>query len=146
MAAALCGHVEVVKLLLDYGADPTVKNKRGKTALDLASACNGDAFEGKVAQLHRLRVYLLYVSLPTVTHSVGLGWICWKYQRFVLYFLRIKAALGQHGYQQGYLVCHERSVRSDRQESHALPAHSAKARGNLLHSIAAVPVRLLSMM
>ena len=54
MAAALCGHVEVVKLLLYYGADPTVKNKRGKTALDLASACNGDAFEGTVAQSHRL--------------------------------------------------------------------------------------------
>jgi hypothetical protein len=43
MAAALCGHVEVVKQLLDYGADPTVKNKRGKTALDLASV------EGEVA-------------------------------------------------------------------------------------------------
>jgi hypothetical protein len=44
--------------------------------------------------------------------------------------------------QAGYLVCHDRPVRSDRQESHALPVHNAKARGNLLHSIAAVPVWL----
>ena len=49
MAAALCGHVEVVKQFLAYGADPTVKNKRGKTAHDLASACSGEAFDGEVA-------------------------------------------------------------------------------------------------
>eukprot|EP01043_Picozoa_sp_COSAG02_P004668 COSAG02_NODE_123_length_35269_cov_51.697526_24_plen_53_part_00 len=46
MAAALGGHVEVVKQLLDCGADHTVKNKRGKTALDLAT---GEAGEGEVA-------------------------------------------------------------------------------------------------
>ncbi len=36
--AAHEGHVGVVKLLLEYGADPTVEDKDGRTPLDLARA------------------------------------------------------------------------------------------------------------
>ena len=36
MMAALAGHIYVVKLLLDEGADATLKNDRGFTAMDLA--------------------------------------------------------------------------------------------------------------
>jgi ankyrin repeat protein len=36
--AAIRGFVNVVKLLLEYGADPTVKDKDGRTPLDLARA------------------------------------------------------------------------------------------------------------
>jgi ankyrin repeat protein len=30
------GYVDIVRLLLEYGADPTVKDKDGRTPLDLA--------------------------------------------------------------------------------------------------------------
>lgn len=34
--AAMRGHVEIVKLLLSYGADRTAQNAQGRTAMDLA--------------------------------------------------------------------------------------------------------------
>ncbi len=36
MYASINGHVEIAKLLLENGADPTIKNNDGKTALILA--------------------------------------------------------------------------------------------------------------
>jgi ankyrin repeat protein len=36
MAASLNGHAEIVKLLLEKGANPGLKNNEGKTALDYA--------------------------------------------------------------------------------------------------------------
>jgi len=36
MQAAYKGDVRVVKLFLEYGADPDLKDKRGRTALDMA--------------------------------------------------------------------------------------------------------------
>jgi hypothetical protein len=60
MAAALCGHVGVVKQLLDSGADATATNKRGKTALDLARACK---FEGETtARQTAMRSFLLHTG------------------------------------------------------------------------------------
>ena len=40
MYAAEKGHIEIVKLLLDHGADINAKDKDGKTALDLARENN----------------------------------------------------------------------------------------------------------
>ena len=34
--AAGCGHTKICEMLLALGADPSLKNKRGKTALDRA--------------------------------------------------------------------------------------------------------------
>jgi hypothetical protein len=36
MQAALVGKTEIVKILLDAGADPTVKDTGGRTAIDYA--------------------------------------------------------------------------------------------------------------
>jgi ankyrin repeat protein len=40
MCAANNGHAEVVKQLLQKGADPTIKGQTNNTALDLALKCN----------------------------------------------------------------------------------------------------------
>jgi ankyrin repeat protein len=40
IAAATQGYEKIVELLLKYGADPTKKNKEGKTALDFAASSN----------------------------------------------------------------------------------------------------------
>lgn len=63
MDSAVSGHVEVVKVLLGRGADPTIKNQRGKTALDLAKACPGEVFEREAALATRACLFLLYVYL-----------------------------------------------------------------------------------
>jgi ankyrin repeat protein len=36
--AAAAGHTQVIALLLDHGADPTLKDNQGSTPLDLARA------------------------------------------------------------------------------------------------------------
>ena len=48
-AAAVQGHVEVVQLLLEAGADTTIRNGAGKTAKDFAQA----AGHGEVAAILR---------------------------------------------------------------------------------------------
>lgn len=54
MMAAYGGHVFTVKLLLDEGADATLKNDRGLTALDLAATANHkDIVEGLTYQLKK---------------------------------------------------------------------------------------------
>ena len=40
MQAAYKGDVRLVKLFLEYGADPDLKDKQGKTALDMAKKKN----------------------------------------------------------------------------------------------------------
>jgi ankyrin repeat protein len=40
MQAAYKGNVKFVKLFLKYGADPNLKDKQGKTALDMAKKKN----------------------------------------------------------------------------------------------------------
>ena len=54
MMAAYAGHVFTVKLLLDEGADATLKNDRGLTALDLAATSkHTDIVEGLTFQLKK---------------------------------------------------------------------------------------------
>lgn len=38
------GHVEIVKFLLDYGADKTIANKQEKIPIDLCQPCWSDAY------------------------------------------------------------------------------------------------------
>jgi len=40
MQAAYKGDVRLVKLFLEYGADPNLKDQQGKTALDMAKKKN----------------------------------------------------------------------------------------------------------
>ena len=40
MAAAYKGDVRLVKLFLEYGADPNLKDNQGRTALDIAKKKN----------------------------------------------------------------------------------------------------------
>lgn len=42
--ASMRGHVEIVKYLLQKGADRTIQNKQGKMPIDLAQPCWSDAY------------------------------------------------------------------------------------------------------
>ncbi len=56
MMAARGGHVSTVKLLLDNGADLTVKNQIGLTALDFAKTYKEpDVVEGLTARLQQMQ-------------------------------------------------------------------------------------------
>ncbi|MGQ9882184.1 MAG: ankyrin repeat domain-containing protein, partial [Armatimonadota bacterium] len=51
MIAARYGQVGIVKLLLAHGADPTIKNVRGLTALDFAAHQKKGELRAKIAAL-----------------------------------------------------------------------------------------------
>jgi ankyrin repeat protein len=52
MMAALYGHPQVVRLLLDSGADPLLKNEQGLSAIDFARrAGRGDTAEAIAAAI-----------------------------------------------------------------------------------------------
>jgi ankyrin repeat protein len=42
--AAMRGHVEIVKYLLQHGADKVIRNKQDKTPLDLCQPCWSNAY------------------------------------------------------------------------------------------------------
>ncbi len=51
MSAAKGGHIEIVKLLLDKGADPSTRDTSGKTALDYAIEKKNDAVVQLLAKI-----------------------------------------------------------------------------------------------
>jgi ankyrin repeat protein len=42
--AAMRGHVEIVKYLLQHGADKVIRNKQDKTPIDLCQPCWSNAY------------------------------------------------------------------------------------------------------
>lgn len=42
--AAMRGHVEIVKFLMDQGADKSLRNKQDKMAIDLCQPCWSDSY------------------------------------------------------------------------------------------------------
>ena len=54
MDAAYKGHVGVVKMLLEYGADPLRKNAEGKTAVDFVGAENASTTTAEEEEVERL--------------------------------------------------------------------------------------------
>jgi uncharacterized protein len=55
MLAAMYGHRDLVKLLLDEGADPSLRNEQGLTAVDFARRADRDDLAEQIAQRLRQR-------------------------------------------------------------------------------------------
>ena len=47
--ASMRGHVEIVKFLMDQGADKTLRNKQDKMAIDLCQPCWSDSYRRCIA-------------------------------------------------------------------------------------------------
>lgn len=84
-----------------------------------------------MAPVEHFGMGLLYVCMPVLIRMdlYGLVGCAVQCQRFALYCPQTKVA---RRHPASHLVCHARPVRSDRPESRALPARSAKARDSLL--------------
>jgi hypothetical protein len=65
------GHKEIVTTLLFFGADPTLKDSRGRTVLDVAIESSSTAAEGEVEAL-REKFIELGVALPLITENVDI--------------------------------------------------------------------------
>ncbi len=72
-AAARHGHLKIVKLLVEYGADPLHRNEEGKSALDFAM----EAGHGEVAKYLRNVLLQLDETRPEDKSSLvkNIGWI-----------------------------------------------------------------------
>ena len=72
--AALGGHKELVRVLLGAGADPTVANPHGQTALDIATAMEKKARIPNPLSLHILfYLHLYWCTIHQLSFSLSLS-------------------------------------------------------------------------